>query len=62
MLFLWRDRKYRIMKDRRDADEFIRAYGVDALERALANAKACEKGSREERHWSRIAKVIKQRR
>lgn len=61
MLSIWRDRKYRIMKDRRDADELLRVYGDFALERARAYANSSEKGSREERHWSRIAQVIKKR-
>lgn len=61
MLSIWRDRKYRIMKDRRDADELVRAHGDAALERARAYANSSEKGSREERHWSRIAKELKRR-
>lgn len=61
MLTLWRDRKYRITKDKRDADEFIRSHGESAYERAMKCAANFEKGSREERHWSRIAKVIKRR-
>lgn len=59
MLGFFRDRKYRNAKDKRDADKLIRAYGDAALDRALGNAKSCEQGSREQRHWTRIAKVIR---
>ena len=59
MISLWREHKFRKMKDRRDADELVRAHGADAYERALAYARSSDKGSREERHWARIAKVIK---
>lgn len=61
MLGWWRDRQYRIAKDKRDADELIRKYGDEAYERCVKNAESFVKGSREERHWTRVAKVIKRR-
>lgn len=61
MLTMLRERKYRVAKDKRDADELVRQYGDQAKERALKIAQRFEKGSREERHWSRIAKVIGKR-
>ena len=61
MLALWKDRKYRAAKDKRDADELIRQYGSEAEARALVMAARFDKDTREERHWTRIAKVIRKR-
>lgn len=61
MLSWWRERKFRSARDKRDADELIRKYGDEAYARTLKYAASFEKGSREERHWSRVAKVIKKR-
>lgn len=61
MLNMWRERQYRIAKDKRDADELIRKYGDEAHQKALTMAGSFDRGSREERHWTRIAKVIGKR-
>lgn len=61
MVRVFRERQYRIAKDKRDADELLRKYGDEAYARAINMAQRFEKGSREAQHWSRIAKVIGKR-